>query len=269
VHGPLEPLLTWIEDHELLKEPAIAVYYHCYYASIDRKNESHFRAMLQLITEKAALFPVSELRELYLFALNYCIYQINSGSRDYLKRAFEIYKNGIEHQILFENGLISRFTFMNAMVNAISVGEYDWAERMVKEHAIHLEPNHRESTVQIATARLAFALKEYDKAQRILHNYESDDLLLTLFARILLIKIYFRHHDFEPLESLLDSMSMYLKRKQSLDPQRVLGYKNFIKMVRKLIRLWPLNEKSRAEYLTALRGTQVVFEREWLEAGAE
>ncbi len=265
VHGPLQPLLAWIEEHALLNEPAIAVYYHTYYASIDRNNEAHFQAMLRLITEQAELFPVSELRELYLFALNYCIYQINTGNREYLHRAFEIYKTGIERQILFENGLVSRFTFMNAVVNAISIGQYDWASQLIKEHTRHLEPNHRESTVQIASARLAFALKDYDKAQRILHNYESDDLLLTLFARVLLIKIYFRHLDFEPLESLLDSMSMYLKRKQSLDPQRVLGYKNFIKMVRKLIRLWPLSDRSRAEYLSTLKSTQVVLEREWLE----
>lgn len=263
-HGALQPLFTFIEEQDLLKHPAIAVYYHCYKASIDRTNVEHFKALMKIITDQNELFPIPELRELYLFALNFCIYHINLGTKEYRQLAFEIYKTGFEKDVLLENGIVSRFTYMNAVVNALNVGQYDWADEFISNFAPKLEEAHRKGTMQIARARLYFEQKNYDQAQITLHNYDSNDLLHTLFAKVLLVKIYFAHQDFNLLDSLLDSITVYLKRKKSLDPQRLQGYKNFIKFVKKIAHAWPLSNKEREQIKTKLLETELVLERDWL-----
>jgi hypothetical protein len=264
-HGPLERLLAYIVEYDLLREPAIAVYYHCYLASTDRNNQSHFTELLRLITDQSQLFPVSELRELYLFALNYCIYWSNLGSRDYLYHMFRLYQKGFDERILFENGVVSRFTFFNAVGNAIKIGEFGWAETFIHDIKPFIEERHREAIVLLSLARLYFEQHEFDKAQKVLHNYDSEDLLHVLFARRLLVKIYFEDAEFEALESLLDSMSVYLKRKESLDASRQEGYRNFLRFMKKIVKAWPLTETKHKSIRQALDDTPVVLEREWLQ----
>jgi hypothetical protein len=262
--GPIEELLKYIETHDLLEVPAVAAYYYCYYASVNKQNELQFAELQRVITLQHNCFPPTELRELYLFALNFCIYWINTGSKEYFKRAFELYQAGFESSVLIENGLISRFTFINAVVNALNVKEYQWAESFIAEFQQYLQAEHRTPTVQMAQARLYFEKGEYHKAQTVLHNYDSDDLLHVLYARVLLIKIYFMHQEFTPLESLLESTTAYLKRKKSLDRQRSLGYINFIKHVKKVVKLWPLTQKQRQEQIKAIEETGTMLSKNWL-----
>jgi hypothetical protein len=262
--GPLSALLVYIEKEDLLNEPAVAVYYHCYLASVDRSNEDHFLSMLKWITESRHQFPISELRELYLFALNFCIYWINKGSQSYLQYAFDLYKHGFEAEILLENGLVSRFSFFNAVGNAIKIGEYTWAEEFIHKFQGNVEERHRQATVEFNLARIFFERKSYDKAQKLLLNYEYDDLLLNILAKIMLLKIYFEQHDFEPLESLLDSMAVYLKRKESLDENRQNGYKHFIKIMRRIVKAWPIAQKQKQIFTQMIQEAEPLMEREWL-----
>jgi hypothetical protein len=268
-HGTLQTLLTYIEAQDLLTLPAIAVYYHCYMASIDRNNESHFKALLSLITEQREVFPENELRELYLFALNYCIYWSNRGSSDYLIYMFDLYKTGFEDQILFERGIISRFTFFNAVGNAIKIGKFEWAEAFIHQNQQFIEEKYRESIVLISQARLYFEQNELDRAQEVLHNYNSEDLLHVLIAKRLLIKIYFKRREFDALQSLIDSMSIYLRRKESLDSGRQEGYRSFLKVLKKMVQHWPLQQKQRADMKIMIQDAPVILEREWLLAAVE
>jgi hypothetical protein len=262
--GPIAELLQYVESNQLLDVPAVAAYYYCYYASVNKENEQQFAELQRIITTQHSHFPPTELRELYLFALNFCIYWINTGSKAYFKRAFELYKAGFESSVLIENGLISRFTFLNAVVNALNVEEYQWAERFIQEFQQYLQDEHRAPTVQMAQARLYFEKGEYNKAQTVLHHYDSDDLLHVLYARVLLIKIYFMHQEFMPLESLLESTTVYLKRKKSLDRRRSLGYINFIKHMKKVVKLWPLTQKQRQEQIKAIEETDTMLSKNWL-----
>lgn len=262
--GLLEPTLEYVEEQGLLKEPAVAVYYYGFKALTEKESDPFFTELEKCIFEHGHLFPLAELREIYLLAINYCVGRFNSGETDYAKRAFDLFRKGFEDNILLENNLISRFTFGNAIAFALRLKEYDWVEKFIQQFQHNLEEKYRRSVVHFNQSRLYFEKGDYDMAQRLLIQFEYDDMLLNIIAKTMLLKIYYEQGEFDAFESLLESMRIYLQRKEALDTHRKTAYKNLISIMKKLLHLNPYS-KTQTERLRALVvETNPLMERDWL-----
>lgn len=262
--GFLPLLLEYVENNGLLSEPAVAMYYYSYKALIERENESNFDAFIKTIFEKGHLFPLNELREFYLSAINFCISWVNTGNIPYTRKAFELFRTGFEKGILLENNSISRMSFGNAVSAAIKIGEFDWAEQFIEKFKDHLEEKIRESMVYFNLARMHFEKGNYTKAQELLLHFEYDDLLLNIIAKTMLLKIYYEQDEYDAFESLIDSMRIYLQRKEALDPTRKNSFKNMLSLMKKMLHLDLYNRKQREEFAELVRNTNPLAEREWL-----
>jgi hypothetical protein len=260
----LEPILQYVEKNDLLKEPVVAMYYYAYKTLAFREDESYFDELLHLILEKGSIFPVSELRELYLTAINYCISRINAGKEPYLRKAFSLYKSGFENDVLLENGFVSKMSFGNAVSNALKIQEFAWAESFIAQFEEKLEEKFRESMVNFNLARLYFEKGDYAKAQQLLMKFEYDDMVLNLVAKTMLLKIYYEEDEYSAFESLLESMRIYLQRKEGIAPNYRIVYKNLFSTMRKLIHLNPYSKSQREKFREAVMNTQPLIEREWL-----
>lgn len=262
--GNLASVMTYVEMKGLLKEPAVAVYYYGYKALTEPENESHFNELEGVIFEKGHLFPLVEVRELYLLAINYCISRINAGFEPYLRKAFQFYKAGFEKEILLENGLITKISFGNAVANALRIKEFDWAENFIQKFQVNLEEKHRQSMVHFNLARLYFEKGDYGKAQQLLSKFEYDDMVLNLVAKTMLLKIYYEEEEYNAFESLLESMRAYLKRKEAISPSHRMVYKNLLSMMRKLIHLNPYSKTQKEKFRAQILETNPLTEKEWL-----
>lgn len=262
--GSLAMVMEYVESRGLLKEPAIAVYYYGYKALTEPENESYFIDLERIIFEKGHLFPLAELRELYLLAINYCVGRINAGFDPYLRKAFQFYKSGFEKGILLENGLISKISFGNAVSNALRIKEFEWAENFIQEFKAHLEEKHRQSMVHFNLSRLYFERGDYNKAQQLLAKFEYDDMVLNLIAKTMLLKIYYEEEEFNAFESLLESMRAYLQRKEAIGPNHRVVYKNLLSLMRKLIHLNPYSKAQKERFRILVNSTNPLIEREWL-----
>lgn len=263
--GLLEPILQYYKENKLIKEPAVRAYYFVYMAITHPTEEHYFDQFEELIHDKSEnLFSPMEVLNLYRAALNYCTAKVNQGNLDYCRRALGFYRKGLETGILVENNQITRYTFGNAVAFAIRIGEYDWAEQFVEKYQHLLEEKHRESIISFNLSRLYFEKGDYDQAQRLLTRFEYDDMLLNIIAKTMLLKIYYEIGELDAFESLLESMRIYLQRKEALDPTRKSAYKNMISLMKKLLNLNPYS-KTQTERLHALiESTQPLMERDWL-----
>lgn len=257
-------IMAYVESNNLLDEPAVAAYYNGYKALTEPDNESYFNGLEQVIFQKAHLFPLVEIRELYLLAINYCINRINAGFEPYLRKAFQLYKSGFENNILLENGLITKITFGNAVSNALKIQEFDWAENFIQKFQVHLEEKHRQSMVHFNLSRLYFERGDYPKAQQMLSKFEYDDMVLNLIAKTMLLKIYYEEEEYNAFESLLESMRTYLQRKEAISPNHRVVYKNLLSLMRKLIHLNPYSSTQKERFRTTVNSTNPLIEREWL-----
>lgn len=263
-HGLLKEILAYATEKNLLHEPAVAMYYYTYMTLTRPDEESYFDELERRIHNQMDYFNPSEVRTLYLAALNYCVPKINQGRLDFARRAFELYKRGIETGILLENETLSRYTFLNAVSSALKVREFDWAERFIERYQNLLEEKQRKGAVNFSLARLYFEKSDYNKAQQYLVEFEYDDMLQNIVAKNMLLRIYYEQDEYDAFESLLESLRIYLQRKEALDPTRKAAYKNLISLMKKLLHLNIYSKPQKEKFRELVLQTNPLADREWL-----
>lgn len=260
----LKDVLSSIEtDQRYLEIPAISIYYYSYKAISDRKEEVHFQQLKNQIKSYSDLFPTDEIRVIYLLAINYGIAQINAGNDSYFRESFELYDLGMRKKIFLENGVLSRFTFGNAISIALNLNEFKWVENFILNNNLYLEEKHRDNYVRFYRARLHFERKEYDKAMPMFAQYDTDDILMSLLAKTMLLKMYYELDEFGALDSLIDSMRAYIQRKKVMGYHKAV-FKNLLTYTKKLLKVFP-NDKEQIEKLKSeIETADPLMERKWL-----
>lgn len=245
-------------------EPAIVTYYHGYLA-ISNFAPQHLQNLRHCLLNVGELFPAHEARDLFLFAINCCILQINRGQRHYLNDVFEMYQSGLQQGVFMENGYLSRFTFNNIVVAAIGLNNYRWAEQFITDNQQYIEPSHRKDAVTYNLALLAFRQRDYTTTMSLLQQLGKNDLLHQLEARKMLLRIYFDLREFDALESQLDSLKTFIYRRKDIGYHRS-HYLNLIRFVRILIGIAPSDTAAYARLRADIDDTSALAERAWLLA---
>ncbi|MBL7806459.1 MAG: hypothetical protein JNN28_01510 [Saprospiraceae bacterium] len=261
--GMLKQILDYCEKEGVLDEPAIAVYYYAYLALTNPSEELYFDKLEPLIQQLEGLFTLSEFRTIYVAAINYCVPKINQGKLDFSKRAFDLYRNGLKSGVLLENGLVSRYTFGNAVGAALRLREFGWAEKFMEDFQHHLDEKERNSIVNFNQSRVYFEKGDYSQAQRLLTQFEYDDVHLNIIAKTMLLKIYFETDEYDTFESLLESLRTYLQRKETLDATRKASYKNMISLMKKLLQLNIFSRAQKETFRELVVKTNPLAERDW------
>lgn len=262
--GLLNEVVSYIKKEHIQNIPAIAPYYYIYKAITDESSKQYFENLRQEIQRHKDAFPQSELRDIYLMAINYCIRQANNlNDSEFTREAYQLYRQGLENKILLENGVVSPFTFRNAVGAALRLKEYDWAEAFIHEYKDALPTNYRESFFLHSLARLNFEKGDYDSAMTLLSKTDFDDTLINLNAKSMLLKIYYELDEFDALESLLESMRAYIKRKQLMGAYKA-NYQNFIRLTRKLVRVNPYEQEETLKLKAEIESASPLTEKDWL-----
>ena len=263
--GLLPEVITYIEEKGLLDIPAIAIYYYCYYSLVQPETDQHFKQFKQLLLDNAHQFPTVEIRDLLILAINYCIKKLNDGNSLYAREGLDLYKKGLESDFLFENGLLSRFTYNNIVAMGLGEEEFTWVDEFIRGYKNALEKDYRESTYNFNLARLEYERKNYDASLLHLQQAEYKDLLNNLIAKTLQIKIYYELQEFDLLESHLDSLKIFISRKKVLGYHRK-NYLNIIYYTKKLLHLNNYDQQAKEKLRQAIEAEEVLKEKDWLLA---
>ncbi len=263
--GLLEPLLVFLEKHRYLEIPAVALYYYGYLAQLAPEQDTYFRRLKILLREHGSLFQGEELRNLYLLAINFCIRRLNRLERSYLREAFELYQSGLEVGAFLQNGQLSRFTYTNIAQAGMGLREFAWVADFLEKHKKNLPPELREPMSQFSLARLFYETGRPSEAMQCLLNVEHDDIIHNLAAKTLLAKIYFEQGELNALDSLLDSIAAYIRRKKVLGYHRD-SYLSFVKILRLLVSMDLTRTENRSNAREKIAAMKVLAEREWLGA---
>lgn len=248
-------------DHLLV--PAVAIWYYCLKMLEEPESTEYFNLFKQPLLAQDQLFDADEIRDLHLFALNYCIRRVNEGQRSFFNDIMDFYKDGLSKGYLIENGILSRFTYHNIVAAGLQTREYDWVEDFINRYKNTLERTHRESSYSFNFARLEFAKKRYDVVLPLLQNSNYYDPLLGLAAKAMALKIYYETGEYELLHSHLIAMKNYIRRKSMIGYHRTY-YLNLVKFTQKLMVLNWKNKAAVAQLNARIREEPALTEREWL-----
>jgi hypothetical protein len=264
--GLLDPSLAYVESHpELLENPAIAIYYYTFKVSTDSSQEHFFQALKERIHQHGDLFPLTEIRSIYLFAINYCIGKMNRGAFNYVREAFDLYQRGLSKEIFLENGQLSRFTFTNIVPIGLQLKEYDWVRNFIEKYQHYLDEKHRESFAHFSMAQLNFETKNYKEAMQFIARFDYDDILLMLVAKTMLLKMYYELDEISALDSLIGSMKTYLQRKKVMGYHKD-NYKNIIHYTHKMLKLAHYDKEQIQKLRQEIENANPLTERKWLLA---
>lgn len=260
----VEQILAYIEQKDWKDIPAISLYTNAYLLSAHPEAESLFSNLKQQILEFGQLFPPEEIQDIYLLAINYCIKKINNGERQYAMESLNLYKKGLEIGCFLEKGFLSKFTYANVVAAGLMAQDFEMTEQFIADYKNKLQKDARNSTYALNMARLVCAKdKNYQEALQLLQKVSDKDLLNNLNAKILQLRIYWEIKEFSLLESHLEAMANFIRRRA------IIGYhkENFLNIIKFTKRLLKVNyyDKTALEKLKiAIEQEGIVSEKRWL-----
>ncbi|HND86982.1 MAG TPA: hypothetical protein PK971_01570 [Saprospiraceae bacterium] len=257
------PVLQNAAQADAAQAPEIVLMRLAYETMQDTENEENFRQLKALIADKSHLFSSAENRDLYLLAINFCLRRHNRGERPaYTREAFALYREALERGLLFEHGLLPKFTFNNILRLACIGGERDWARAFLDLYREHLPAEDRENTYRFNLASWHYLGGDYAQVPGLLQTFDFADRDTQLSARQMLLRSYFETQEWFALDSLLKSFYSFLRRRHDIGYQRLM-YLNLIKFTRKLMS-GPLNKRKTASLRERIQAEPYVAERDWL-----
>ena len=242
---------------------AVSAYYYAYRALGEGAEVTDFQKLKDIIVVHWQSFPSSELRDLYLLAINFCIRQLNRGIESFNREALDLYKNGLTNGALLENGNITPYSYNNALRLAIKTADWAWAEDFLTTFKNKLPAREREATFKYNQALFFFRKKDYSQAMTLLQEVNTKEVLYNLDARQMLMRIYYDLGEWTALDSLLESFKIYLHRQNSIGYHRE-SYLNLIKFTKKLLKINLSNPQQRDILRGQIEATTLVTEKDWL-----
>lgn len=261
--GLLDAALAHIEQTDALDIPAVSIYFYCYRALTNPAEKTFFQQFKNLLMRHGDLFPAEELRDLYILAINFCIRQYNAGNQDYLSEQFEFYKEGFAKKYFLTDGSLSRYTYQNAATIGLVMHELEWVEQFVHDYRPALKEEHRESTFSYNLARLQYQRRDLGKALKLLQKAEYKDLMLSLAAKTLQLKIFYELQEFDLLESHLQAIRVFIRRKKMARYQ-LENYLNTINFTQKLLETNMFDKEAKTVLRREIEATKAIAEKEWL-----
>jgi uncharacterized protein Smg (DUF494 family) len=245
-------------------EPIISAYYFIYKMTKEAESDAYFTAFRQNMPKYLAIFDKNELRDIYISAINYVIKRVNTGNKTYYRPLFDLYKEGIENQILLaDDGSISAFTYGNMVAVGLRIGETDYIFSFLQKYKNALPRETRKMYYQYALARYYFRIRDFKNAMPCLHKLTYSDIFLQLDSKVILMKIYYETDDFDNLEAHLRSFQQFLVRKKKLLTYHEQNYQNIIACAKDLIATNLTDKIEKNELRTAFETIQPLTEREW------
>jgi hypothetical protein len=259
----LEPILEKINKGDLSVSPSIKAYFHAYQFLLDESQVIHFQYLKNIIKEYWTQFSLSDLKELYVLAINFCIKKQNKNEDIFVHEALDLYKSGLETSALLENDKISPFTYINVFRLAMKIEDTVWARQFLDDYKPKLPTSERENYFKYNLARWYFVQNDKNAAMKLLQEVNLKEVLYNLDARQMLLRIYFESKEFLALDSLLESFKTYLMRQKNVG-YHSQSYLNLIKFTKKILKL-DNKDKGQIEQLKQqIEATDLVTEKAWL-----
>ncbi len=260
----MDEILSHLLDHSYDHVPAIAIYHSILLTLTESDNENHFLRLKKLLNEHAGRFPVTEAKDMYTFAQNYCIKRINKGQSDYLHEILGIYKIVLDKKIIFTKGNLSPWDYKNIVIAGLRIEEFAWTENFIHTFKNRIQNEYRDNAYTYNLAKFHFFRQNYSKVIKLLQKVEYDDVFYNLDSRATLMKTFYEVNDIQALDSHVDSFRMLLRRNKLISRQHKTNYLNLIKFVKKAIRIIPGDERKVKKLKQSIELTGQVADIDWL-----
>ena len=220
------------------KHPSLSAFVKAYYFLKKPSDEQYFQFKSVYLATINQLNE-SNRRDLYAYLLNYIILRQNQGGTLFKKENFEWLKIGLNHELLIESGKMDDSLFTNCCLAAVSLNNFEWAERFVNQYEMYLTENKKEDVKILCKAFIHFHQKNYSKLIDLLLPYRFKHFKDNQRGKGLLFRSYFElflldHTYFEVFTAYSYSFERFFRRDEFNAENIKVAYLNLITMLRKI-----------------------------------
>ncbi len=264
-----------LPNSQLLQNDAIRAYYQLlqlFTANNKTEELALFWEIRNGLQQQSYQLPPLDLSALYTGIVNVCSNRIKSGDLTFTAHLFDIYKEMISTNIIYNNGLIHQNHYRNIVSLGLNYAEQQWNFDFINDHKDRLPKKDKESTYKYCLAQYYYYYQDYASAMKFLRDVPFNNTVLHVTAKKLLLSCYFELGETAPIQSLASNFRDLLKRnKADLSSKNYEGYRNFIKYTLKIYRIKNSRNTKLNLKRSQLKATQqelesltAIIDKEWL-----
>lgn len=257
--GFVEKVREHLNNKENL-HPFIDLYLQIF-SLLSTKKESYFENIMNLLDIHTGRLENHELRDVYLYSINFSLRKLRTNPKVYIDKALELYTKGIESKVLFDEEALSPFTFANVVKLALTKGKFDWIEKFIYDQNENIIPKFREDALHYSLADLHYHKKDYPQVFIHINQLQYSDMYYQLGARMIMMKTYYESDEGDALVSLIASFLQFLRRNGQIATNIKKSYSNFCMVMNKILRH---DERKREAIKEQIQSLQPLAERGWL-----
>ncbi len=264
-----EIIFNYIQNKESLNRPLYQILSR-FISDLKASDYSNYEKNKQLFFDNINLFCDTNKKGLFNLCMNYCLRSHYAGYIS-VNEILEIYKKGLDLNLLEHGGYIPQAHFSNIVSTACLAKEFSWIESIIEEKTHLLNPLIRKDVVTISKATVYFHQKMYRKTLSALSEVEISDDLYKITGKSLQLRAYYELNEFIAIDSLFLSLKQIVRRNKLQSKRFKESYTNFIDFTKKLIKIKDLKfqrkdiNKEIVKFKKEEEGTENLFYRLWFK----
>ena len=259
----LEELNTMLEKVNFQNVQDIEVYDKLYQFINKENSDQDFYKIIDLLKTHVDFLEFNDQKEIFMYLINYCARKIRGGDENFVETTLELYLNGIQSKVLFEEGFLSPWTFKNIVSLGLRSKQYLWVKQFISEYSDSIKPQFRQDALNFNLADLSFHQNEFKQTLSFLNQLKYSDIYYKINGRVLLLKTYFHLDEMNPLLSGIASFTIYLKRNNQITKDVKKSYLNFCNLLFRIVKAKP---QKRFMVLEKIKNTEQVISKAWLNS---
>lgn len=227
-------VLEWSKKMQWDDSPESVAYcyaFQMFSALMDKTEEGdELFPLLQQYLDSTQEKDVSELRDLFYFANNYCLLKIRHGVLAFRKELIELYSVTLRRGDLLEAGMISKEFYKGMINNVCRIGEIEWAESILEEWKEQIAGDVDYLAYYHNKAQIHFNKGEYDETIEVLYNrlHLYQDAIFGLSARINICRALWEKGEHQWLVANLEAFRQLVRRLKKIERSERIDYELFI-----------------------------------------
>ena len=227
-------------EERAAEDPLVDIYYHRF-LNKDLPLRMQFDSLDGDLRKYVDSLPHKDQRNLFLYLLNDAARLSQTGDTEILSKTLELYKFGIDKELLLEQKRITESTFLNIVSLAAGLGDFEFLDRFMDTHLCKLPSSSVTDARVWAEAKIAYENHDIEKCITELKDYTFQGFVFTYRGRFLLLQAYFEQFllddsYFPFFNSFCRRMESNMRNEKRLSKKRRIAVIKFTQYIRKIAR---------------------------------
>ena len=203
--------------------------------------------------------------------INYGVQKINVGNAIYYQECLDLYKLGLEYELVLEKGQINEAVYGNIALLGCHAKDFVWTDVFIEQYAPYLVGNRKEDARALSRGLWYFHQDRFEEAYELFMKHSFSHFYQPKI-RLQIIKSLFElyHKDdslFDLLNAQINTFETFLRRSDAVAEAAKLPYFNFLKICKQVIKITfyhPKKQAFKSKLLKSIKTERKLVSKKWL-----